>query len=279
MKNENSFQGKIPKSRDIYYYIIIGHLYFWLNKIKNGFKNIAHTNGGGNYFFNIEIINKSTAGDIRLNNEISKHMPSNKLTDKIYKSSLKGTPLVTLGDGSPPRVMITAGVHGNELSPQIAALKLINELENEIIQGTIYIIPFIAPKSSSKNIKLFEDENLNLTANIQGSPTNLVFETAKKKRINYLADFHTTSTDPAKTCIIYYPKVASSKIAVYINKSTNFPLLALAQHPGMLITLCNLYDIPSVICEVAATDGIATDKNIEESYIQMKAFLQYSSIL
>ena len=94
-----------------------------------------------------------------------------------------------------------------------------------------------------------------------------------------MADCHSTSTDPAKNSVIYYPKIASSKIAVYINKITNSTLLALIQYAGMLIVLCNSHKIPSVICEVESPDGVASKESVDVSYNQMKAFLKYHQIL
>lgn len=273
-------EGTIPKSREIYFLILMGHIYYWLNWTKNkALKTMAPGNKKTDANFQVKVFNDIAGGQIRDNQELIKHLPSNPLNEKIIESAIEGIPLVTIGQGSFPRVMITAGLHGNELAPQIASINLINELQRNKIRGTVYIFPFVAPEASAANNKLFQGDNLNLSSNIPGNPSNLVFETVKSMEITALADFHTTSTDPAKTCVIYYPTVKSSKIAVYIHKKVDSPLLALKQHPGMLITQCNLHGTPSVICEVEAPDGAATEKSIKESYQQMKAFLGYSGVI
>lgn len=296
MANENSSkEGKLPKSREIYYYVLMGHIYYWINSLlpkkridsnsttKNDQNHPNNQNNQENQInktrLKLDIIKEVAGGDITNNIEIMSYIPENSLNNKILDAAKTGAPLITVGDGSKPRVMITAGVHGNELPPQIAAIKLINYLQNMNLRGTIYIIPFIAPLASEANSKLFNNENLNLAADVPGTPTNLVFKIAQNLDITSLADCHGTSTDPAKTSVIYYPSIKSSKIAVHINKKSNSTLLALAQEPGMLITLCNLHGIPSVICEVESPDGVASPPSIEISYNQMKAFLSYHQIL
>jgi predicted deacylase len=282
MKKINlSEEGTIPKSREIYFYIIMGYIYYWLNNIQHSLINRGEINNQINdkNTFKIDVISNTTGGDITENDALIKHLPKNLLNDDIIKAATTGTPLITLGDGLKPRVMITAGLHGNELAPQIAALILINELYTKKINGTVYIIPFIAPKATEENNKLFNGKNLNLMADILDNPANVVFETIKGFNIVSLADCHSTSTDPAKNSVIYYPKIASSKIAVYINKTTNSTLLALIQYSGMLIVLCNSHKIPSVICEVESADGVASKESVNVSYNQMKAFLKYHQIL
>lgn len=293
MSNENSSKdGKIPKSREIYYYVLMGHIYYWINSLQQKRLKSNSTIGNNNRQesqnnqnqtnetrLKLDIIKEIPGSDITKNIEIMSYLPENSLNNRILDATKKGSPLITIGDGSKPRVMITAGVHGNELPPQIAALKLVNYLQNINLRGTIYIIPFIAPVASTENSKLFNNKNLNLTADVTGTPTNMAFKIAQNLDITSLADCHGTSTDPAKTSVIYYPSIKSSKIAVYINKKSHSTLLALAQKPGMLITLCNLHEIPSVICEVESPDGVASPESIEVSYNQMKAFLSYHHVL
>ena len=61
-----------------------------------------------------------------------------------------GTPIITIGNGSEPKVMIIAGVHGNELPAQIAAIKMVNYLKNRDVNGTVYIIPVVCPRVHPK---------------------------------------------------------------------------------------------------------------------------------
>lgn len=283
--NENSDE-KLPKSREIYFYVLMGHMYYWIKRAKRGLlraRTDATTHSeASKTAFKLDIINHGAGGDITKNAELMKHIPETSLNNEIFAASENGTPLLTLGDGSKPRVMITSGVHGNELPPQIAALRLANGfLDNLTVrrQCTVYLIPFVAPAASAENDKHFKGENLNLVANEPGNPANDVFKLAQELNITSLADCHGTSTDPAKDSVIYFPKVSSSQIAVHINKNTSSTLLALRQEPGMLVTQCNLHQIPSVICEVESPDGVASTQSIDVAYNQMKAFLNYHGIL
>jgi len=269
-------EGKLPKRWEIYYYTFIGNIYYWF-KILRG--NRKAENKTVNQKIEIDIIKDIPGADISKNNEIMNYLFENDLNNTIITSAKNGAPLIKLGNGSKPRVMITAGVHGNELPPQIASLKLINELDKTDLNGTVYIIPFICPAASAENSKLFNGENLNLVADKPGSPTNNVLNLARKLQITSLADFHATSTHPAKDSVIYFLSVASSKIAVYVNKKSNSELMAHIYNPGTLIAACNVHHIPTILCEVESQDGVASNESIEVSYSQMKTFLEYHQII
>jgi len=104
---------------------------------------LNHTNTPNSY--TVTVIDNSTGGNLTHNTAFMQYIPKTELNDKIIVAAQKGTPMVTFGDGSPPHVMITAGVHGAELPSQIAAMKLINDLTTTKIKGTVYIIPVVAP--------------------------------------------------------------------------------------------------------------------------------------
>lgn len=269
-------EGKLPTRWEIYYYTIMGNFYYWLKILR---ENKNTQNKATNGKIEINILSDIPGADISKNHEIMNYIFENDLNSKIIKSAENGAPLIKLGNGSKPRVMITAGVHGNELPPQIAALNLVNELDKMNLNGTVYIIPFICPAASAGNTKLFEGQNLNLVADKSGSPTNIVLNLAKKLNITSLADFHATSSHPAKDSVIYFLSIASSKTAVYVNKKANSELMAHIYNPGTLIAAGNNQNIPTILCEVESPDGVAANESIEVSYNQMKAFLNYHQIM
>ncbi len=277
-KQKLPIEGRMPGPWEIHYYTKMGKINYFIKSITKKFHSKSNKERKSNDL-NIKIINSSTGGDISQNTEIMHYLPDNSLTHEIIDYAKKGTPVIRLGDGSQPRVMITAGVHGNELPPQIAAIKIIKELKKTELNGTIYIIPFIAPRATAENTKLFNGENLNLVADLPESVTNNVFKYAQKQGIRSLGDFHSTFTHPAEDSVIYYTSINSASIAVFVNKKSNSRLLTHIINPGTLITVCNTNNIPTIICEAESPDGTASADSIEVARKQMKAFLEYQRIL
>jgi len=103
--------------------------------------------------------------------------------------------MVVFGNGSGKNVMIVAGLHGNELPPQLAALKLIDYLADKSINGTVYIVPFLIPSSTST--RYWNGQNPNSIANYNGTLTNRIVQIAKERLIQALGDFH--SAQPGGT--------------------------------------------------------------------------------
>ncbi len=279
-QTELPIEGKLPTRWEIYYFTIMGNFYYWIRMRGNRKKGKTHDGEEIHDFQKAEIkfIEDIPGDDVTKNTEIRKHLSETPLNHEIFGMAKQGTPLIKLGNGC-PRVMIIAGVHGNELPPQIAALNLINELNGTGLNGTVYVVPFTAPQASAQNSKLFEGENLNLVADTPGSATNTILNVAQKLKIDSLADFHATSTHPAKDAVIYYLSIASSRMAVFVNKESNSELMALIYNPGTLIAACNDNDIPSILCEVESPDGVATQESIDVACKQMKAFLEFHRII
>lgn len=92
-----------------------------------------------------------------------KYISWSDITDQLLIASKKGTPILKMGDGH-PKVMITAGIHGNELPPQIVSIYLIEELLDTMINGTLYIIPFAVPFATMENNRRFKGIDMNRKA-------------------------------------------------------------------------------------------------------------------
>ncbi|MBZ9570312.1 succinylglutamate desuccinylase/aspartoacylase family protein [Methanobrevibacter sp. TMH8] len=204
------------------------------------------------------------------------------------KAAKKGTPVVKFGNGKGPKTLLVAGVHGSELSSQIAAMKLINKLnKKKNIKGTIYIIPFVAPKSTSLNVRFYNGKNLNSIANKKGSITNKIVLAAKANNIKIVGDFHCTMPggNPGKNIIMgtKVPTSKSAKMAIGISKLTGHAYrnyyLAGAEYPGALEDVLNLNKIAAVTCEVKTPHGKVASGSIAASYKQMVAFLKYNKLV
>ena len=87
----------------------------------------------------MELLSQEAGGYISANKNIFNNLkPLSDNARTILKESVKGTPMIKIGNGY-PRLMIVAGIHGNELAPQIASLKLIDVLLKLKLRGTVSI--------------------------------------------------------------------------------------------------------------------------------------------
>lgn len=235
----------------------------------------------------MEIIVSGTGGDVTRNSYIKNNIPSSQITSQVVSLAKSGTPMVTFGNGTGPKVMIIAGVHGNELPAQIAAVKMINYLNGKSIKGTVYIIPFVAPSSTAQNTRLWNGKNLNSVANVAGTPTNQIINKAKGLKINDLGDFHSTQPGgvPGKNSVLCTksPTYESYNIAKYISSQTGSSLIvyskAGAEYPGAVEDVSNLAGIPAVTCEVLSSHGVVASGSVDKSYNQMISLLKYKNIL
>lgn len=234
----------------------------------------------------VDIINHHTGGDIRKNPILTSYLPRTVLTNRILDNARHGTPMITFGDGYGPKVFIVAGVHGNELPANAAAMNLINYLNGKYVKGTIYIVPFAIPKTTSHNTRYWYGKDPNDLANIMGSPTNLMVKKAKKLGVHALGDFHSTQPGgrpgmDSSLCTMK-PTFKSYLMAKYIAMKSGSTLIADRvagkEYPGALEDVCNLMGIPSVTCEVLISKGKLTRSRVNKSILQMLAFLEYNRI-
>lgn len=186
--------------------------------------------------------------------------------------------------------MIVSGVHGNELSSQVATMKLIDSLSKKNssqIKGTIYIIPFLVPKSTSLNSRYFKGMNLNEVSNKFGTPTYRVIKLAKSLNVLSVGDFHCTRPGgvPGKNVILStkYPTIKSYKMSVAMSKLTGHPYkfeyYAGKSYPGALEDVLNLKKIPAITAEVKTPHGKIAAGSVASSLKQLNAFLKYNNIL
>lgn len=233
----------------------------------------------------VSVYKGGTGGDVTKNSLIKNNIPKSEITTKVLNTAKKGTPLVKFGNGKGPKTLIVAGVHGSELSSQVAAMKLINYLDKKKdIKGTIYVIPFIAPKSTAANERLYKGMNLNSVAHKSGTLTNNIVKSAKRNGIDAIGDFHCSQPGgvPGKNIILgtKYPTSKSANMAIAISKLSGHPYKieyrAGKSYPGALEDVLSLNGIPAVTCEVKTPHGKIASGSVEASYKQMIAFLKYT---
>lgn len=238
----------------------------------------------------LEIISNESGGFISANRNIFNNINLSYSSKFILNQAIKGTPMIKIGNNG-PRIMLVAGVHGNELAPQIAALNLIEELSNldlnGSVNGTVYIIPFASPKSTMDNSRYFDGIDLNRSSHLPHTITNMILKKAKKLEVSAIGDFHSSApnSNPGKEGI-FCTKVPCSKsyfIAEYISKKVGsekilYPSAGIP-FKGALEDEANLIQIPAVTCEVLSAIGYSNEKICQRSYLQMKAFLEYFGVI
>ncbi|MDR3223443.1 MAG: succinylglutamate desuccinylase/aspartoacylase family protein [Methanobrevibacter sp.] len=233
-----------------------------------------------------------TGGDIKNNRLIYDNIPKSNITNEIIEYAKWGSPIVKFGNGNGPTVFLDSGVHGSELPSQVAIMKLINYLdkEEEKINGTIYIIPFVAPKMTSENTRFYNGENLNEIADKNGSVTNNVFLLAKSLNVSALGDYHCTMPggEPGRNVIFgtKAPIFKSAEMAMNVGEMAiggENPYIiydmAGTEYPGALEDYCSLNGIPSITCEVMSPHEEIRPGSIDDSYKEMYSFLIYNNLL
>lgn len=231
--------------------------------------------------YQISIIDNSTGGDISNNTVLMDEINQTPVITELLEAAKNGTPMLILGNGSQPRVMIVAGVHGAELPPQIAATNLINNLNGKKINGTIYIIPFAIPRDTANDTRIHNGTDPDRVANIPGTPVNIISNTSKNNKVTLLGDFHSAQPNdvPGKNCIIYDPQNPKSlKLARFINNKTKSPLIKVGNYSGVLSTVSNRNGITSVICEVLSPHSELAPSSVELSTKYMMVFLEYAEV-
>jgi len=235
---------------------------------------------------NITTISNETKGEIEKNIHLMKHVPESEIIEDLVYTAKSGTPLLKIGRGF-PKVMITAGIHGNELPPQVAAVRLIDELSNQDLNGTVHIIPFAVPHATMENSRRFKGVDMNRAASKGGFISNNILNAIKDLKISAAGDFHSTKpgSNPGVESVFCSksPCYKSYLIARYITKSTYSKIIchneAGALYNGALEDECNLEGVPAVTCEVVSQNGLITNEGHERSYLQMISYLKYFDII
>lgn len=226
-----------------------------------------------------------SGGYISRNKNLFSQIELTDLSKLILEKSVFGTPIFKMGDGGNKLLMIS-GIHGNELPPQIASVKLFNELIGRDLSHTIYFIPFAAPKSSMNSERTFNSLDLNRSAHINNSLSNLILQTALKLGVNFVGDFHSTAynSNPGFESVFSSkaPSPESYLIANYISKDVGSEMIAFdfagTSYKGAVEDVCNLKGIPAVTCEVLCPFSSVSEGSVKTSIGQMKSFLDYFGV-
>lgn len=229
-----------------------------------------------------DYISTFSGGYISRNVNLLERLELNGLTQFILEKSVFGTPIFKLGDGG-SKLLILSGIHGNELPPQIANVKLMNELISKDLNHTFYFIPFACPKSTMLNERTFNEMDLNRSAHIKNSLSNLIIQKIEELDIDFVGDFHSTSynSNPGFESIFSSksPTPESFLIANYISGEVGSEMISFdfagSSYKGAIEDVSNLRGTPAVTCEVLCPFCNVARGTVEKSFEQMKSFISY----
>lgn len=227
-------------------------------------------------------ISNISGGYISKNKKLFDNIELTPLNKFILEKSVFGTPIFKLGKGE-TKLLLLSGIHGNEFPAQIANLRLLNELVGKDLSSTLYFIPFAAPKSSMNSERKFNSLDLNRSAHIKNSLSNLILKAVRDLEIGFVGDFHSTgrNSNPGFESIFSSksPTPESFLIANHISRNVGSEVLAFdfagSSYKGAVEDVCNLKGIPAVTCEVLCPFSNVNEESIETSLSQMKSFLDY----
>ena len=235
-------------------------------------------------FDNLEFdyISNFSGGYVSRNKNLLAELELNDLTQFILEKSVYGTPIFKLGNGG-NKILILSGVHGNELPPQIANVKLLNSLLFEDLRNTLYIIPFASPKSTMNNERTFNGMDLNRSAHINDSLSNLIVRAVENLGIDFVGDFHSTAFNANPGCEAIFtsksPSAESYLMANYISRDVGSEIISFdyagSSYKGAVEDVCNLNGVPAITCEVLCPFGNVGAGTVERSFAQMNSFLSY----
>lgn len=237
------------------------------------------------YFDNspVEIMELNANGaNVLSNTELAGNIPNSNISQNICAYTSNCTPVYKIGTGEAPVTVISAGVHGDQLVPSVAAMKLINYLDGRKINGTVYVIPFTSPKAISQNTKLTDGVNLNTVADKSGTASNDVVKLALSSNATAVGDFHETEIgkNPGKTTIMcsQVPTYGSFQLAEDMSMlsldTTMTYYVAGVAYDGAVEDVLNLNGTASVTpLVVVSSHGKVHSSAVDESYDQMLALL------
>lgn len=235
--------------------------------------------------FEMSYISDFSGGYISRNRNLFGELELSKLTQFILEKSVFGTPIFKLGDGG-NKILVLSGIHGDELSPQIANVRLLNKLVFKDFNHTLYFIPFASPKSTMNNERTFNSMDLNRSAHIKDSLSNLIIQAIVDLEIEFVGDFHSTSynSNPGFESIFSSksPTPESFLIANYIARDVGSEMISIdyagSSYKGAVEDVCNLKRIPAITGEVLCPFGNVAHGSVDKSFSQMESFLSYFGI-
>ena len=133
------------------------------------------------------------------------------------------------------------------------------------------------------NERTFNSLDLNRSAHITNSLSNMIIQAIDELKINFVGDFHSTAynSNPGFESVFSSknPSPESYLIAQYISGDVGSEVISFdvagSSYKGAIEDVCNLRGIPAVTCEVVSPFASVGKGSFEKSLEQMKSFLTY----
>jgi uncharacterized protein len=245
-------------------------------------KNVLESNETNNYHFSsthIQIIgpdyilfNNKIGADVTKNSAINKNIPKTDFAKTIFRLEKNGSVMLKFGNGIGPKVLISAGIHGNEPQANIAIMKYLELIKaDQYIKGTLYVIPFALPIDTSLNTRYYNGKDPNRIANVLGTPSWKIVQFAKNNRINYLLDVH-SGGGVSKNGFIYVnhqsTNIEKKWVSYIISKTLSSTGFDSADSAGMIRVASHTYGVNSITLETERDSApVLTAANTEYKMI------------
>ena len=223
------------------------------------------------------ILDKHVGGDVLKNHEINSYIPKTSFAKTIFRLEKSGSVLLKFGNGNGPKVLISAGIHGNETEANIAIMKYLEYIKDKSFNGTLYVIPFDIPIDTAKNTRFFNGKDPNRIANIVGSPGWNIINFAHKNGVNYLLDVHSGGEVTSKGLLNVNTGTSNSqevKWAKYITSTSGCISRVQPLETGMVRAQAFKYKINTITMEVER-DTTSTIVSAATEFKMIKAAMKF----
>lgn len=223
------------------------------------------------------IFDKNVAGDVLKNREINSYIPKTSFAKTIFRLEKSGSVMLKFGNGNGPKVLISAGIHGNETEANIAIMKYLEYIKDKSFNGTLYVIPFDIPIDTAKNTRFYNGKDPNRIANIVGSPGWNIVNFAHKNGVNYLLDVHSGGEVTSKGLLNVNTGTSFSqevKWAKYIKSVSGCISRVQPLETGMVRAQAFKYKINTITMEVER-DTASTIVSAETEFKMVKAAMKF----
>lgn len=223
------------------------------------------------------IFDKHVAGDVLKNREINSYIPKTSFAKTIFRLEQSGSVMLKFGNGNGPKVLISAGIHGNETEANIAIMKYLEFIKDKSFKGTLYVIPFDIPIDTAKNTRFYNGKDPNRIANIVGSPGWNIINFAHKNGISYLLDVHSGGDVTSRGLLNVNSGTSHSpevKWAKYITSISGCTSRVQPLETGMVRAQAFKYKINTITMEVER-DTASTIVSAATEFKMIKAAIKF----